>query len=98
MNNEKLYGLYELLYKLVGHTDIACETNYDNDSSLNLDILEQVGNYVIDKLYSNAQWNNDYRASANQIAKKSIRIAKEYKEYIEDILRYDEILGDKENE
>ena len=91
MNGDKLYGLYELLDKLVGHTDIACETNYDDESSDNLDILEQIGNYVIDKLYSNAKWNDDYRASAKHIAKKSIRIAKDYKEYIDSLLEFDNL-------
>ena len=28
----KEYTIEELLDKLVGHTSIACETNYDNDS------------------------------------------------------------------
>lgn len=91
MNSDKLYSLYELLDKLVGHTDIACETNYDDESSDNLDILEQIGSYVIDKLYSNAKWSNDYRASANHIAKKSIRIAKDYKEYIDSLLEFDNL-------
>ena len=89
MNKETYYSLEELLDKLVGHTSIACETNYDNESENNLDILYSIGNYVLDKLYDNAKWNNDYRASANCIAKKSIRFAKDYKEIIDDILNYD---------
>lgn len=86
---EKTYDLQELLDKLIGHTDIACETRYDNESSNNLKILKQVGWYVLEKLYDNAKWNNDYRASANYIAKKSIEITKDFQEYINDILNYD---------
>ena len=87
---EKTYDLQELLDKLIGHTDIACETNYDDESAKNLEILKQVGWYVMEKLYDNAKWNNDYRGSANGLAKQSIRITKDLKEYIDDILRYDE--------
>ena len=85
---EKTYDLQELLDKLIGHTDIYCETHHDNESEKNLEILKQVGWYVMEKLYDNAKWNNDYRASANCLAKKSIRIAEDLKEYIDDILRY----------
>lgn len=85
----KEYKLNELLDKLIGHTDIACETNYDNESKDNLDTLKEVGYYVLDGLYNNAEYNNDYRGSANCIAKKSIKIAKDYKKYIDRILEFD---------
>ena len=85
----KEYKLNELLDKLIGHFDIACETNYDKESENNLDTLEVVGYYVLDALYNNAEYNNDYRGSANCIAKKSIKIAKEYKKYIDSILEFD---------
>lgn len=85
----KEYKLNELLDMLIGHTDIACETNYDNESKDNLDTLDRVGLYVLDALYNNAKYNNDYRGSANCIAKKSIEIAKEYQRYIDSLLEYD---------
>ena len=88
----KEYKLNELLDMLVGHTDIACETNYDDESKNNLETLKSVGLYVLDALYNNAKWNNDYRSSANCIAKKSIEIAKEYKRYIDSLLEFDEDL------
>lgn len=88
----KEYKLNELLDMLIGHTDIACETNYDNESKNNLETLERVGLYVLDALYNNAKWNNDYRGSANCIAKKSIEIAKEYNRYIDSLLEFDDNL------
>ena len=94
--NNKEYKLNELLNMLIGHTDIACETNYDKESEDNLDILEVVGYYVLDALYNNAEYNNDYRGSANCIAKKSIRFAKEYKKYIDIILEFDIDKGSEE--
>ena len=93
----KEYWLNELLNMLIGHTDIACETNYDKESKDNLDILETVGYYVLDALYNNAEYNNDYRGSANCIAKKSIELAKDYKRYIDSILEFDNDLKGEEN-
>ena len=41
----------------------------------------------MNKLYDNAKWYGDYRASANAIAKKSITITENLKEWCDDIIR-----------
>ncbi len=87
---EKEYSLIEIINKLVGHTDIACETRYDDESYNNLELIEDIGNYILEKLYNNARWKNDYRASANSIANRSIDIAKNFQCHLDDILSYDE--------
>ena len=68
-------------------------SNYDNESYANLETLNDIAIYIMDKLYDNAKWYGDYRASADMIAKKSINIAENLKEWCEDIIR-----NKKENE
>lgn len=82
----KQYNLEELLDLLIGHTDIACETNYDNDSFENLYTLEHAVCYLAGKLYNNVDYYNDYRGSANRIAHRSMDIAKELKEFVDDMI------------
>ena len=85
MNKE--YTLEQILDSLIGHTSIACETNYDNESYANLEILNDIAIYIMQKLYDNAEWYDDYRASAKVIANKSINIAENIKEWCDDIIR-----------
>lgn len=83
----KEYTLEQILDSLIGHTGINCETNYDNESYGNLEALNDIAIYIMEKLYNNAKWYGDYRASADMIAKKSINIAENLKEWCEDIIR-----------
>ena len=83
----KEYTLEQILDSLIGHTGINCETNYDNESYGNLETLNDIAIYIMEKLYNNAKWYGDYRASADMIAKKSINIAENLKEWCEDIIR-----------
>ena len=84
MNKE--YTLEQLLDSLIGHVGINCESNYDNESYGNLEVLNDIAIYIMSKLYDNAKWYGDYRASADMIAKKSITIAENLKEWCDDIV------------
>ena len=83
----KEYTLEQILDGLIGHTGIACESRYDDESYANLETLNDIAIYIMNKLYDNAKWYGDYRASANAIAKKSINITENLKEWCEDIIR-----------
>ena len=83
----KEYTLEQILDSLIGHTEIACESRYDDESYANLETLNDIAIYIMQKLYDNAKWYGDYRASANAIAKKSINITENLKEWCDDIIR-----------
>ena len=85
MNKE--YTLEQILDSLIGHTGINCETRYDDESYANLETLNDIAIYIMEKLYDTAKCYGDYRASANMIAKKSINIAENLKEWCDDIIR-----------
>ena len=87
---DKNYTLEQILDSLIGHTGINCETRYDDESYGNLDTLDDVAIYIMSKLYDNAEWYGDYRASADMIAKKSINIAENLKVWCDDIIRMKE--------
>lgn len=84
MNKE--YTLEQILDSLIGHTEIECETRYDDESYSNLETLNDIAIYIMKKLYDNAKWYGDYRASANMIAKKSVNIAENIKDWCDDII------------
>lgn len=84
MNKE--YTLEQILNSLIGHTGINCETYYDDESYGNLETLNDIAIYIMEKLYDNSKWYGDYRASANMIANKSINIAENLKEWCDDII------------
>lgn len=83
---QQCYSINELLEKFVGHTDIACDSNYDDISSNNLEILNEIMWWCIDRLQDNAKWIGDYRASANYLAKKCIKYCENYKKNIDYIV------------
>ena len=85
MNKE--YTLEQILDILIGHTGINCETNYDNESYGDLETLNDIAIYIMQKLYDNAECYGDYRASASMIANKSINIAENLKVWSDDIIR-----------
>ena len=84
--NIKEFNMYEIVDFIIGHTDIACETYYDDKSYENLEYLNDIAIYIMRKLYDNAEWFGDYRASASMLADKSIRIAENIKEWCDDII------------
>lgn len=86
MNKE--FTIYEIIDYLIGHTDVYCETHHDNDSYSNLETLNDIVIYIMDKLLENAKYYGDCRASANNIANKSIVITENIKEWCEDIISY----------
>ena len=67
-------SISHVLDSLVGSTSIACETNHDNRSLENLKELENVSNWLIERLEDNADWYGDHRGSANHIAVKTYEI------------------------
>ena len=83
----KEFTIYEIIDFLIGDVDIYCETNHDKESYSNLENLNDVVVYLMEKLYNNAQYYGDYRASADMIAKKSINIAENLKVWCDDIIR-----------
>lgn len=83
----KQYTLEQILDSLIGHVDINCESYYDDESYANLETLNAIAIYIMEKLYNNAKWYGDYRASADMIANKSIIIAENLKEWCDDIIR-----------
>lgn len=87
---DKHYTLEQILDSLIGHTGINCETRYDDESYGNLETLNDIAIYIMNKLYDNAEWYGDYRASANMIANKSIVIAENLKVWCDDIIRMKE--------
>lgn len=87
---DKNYTLEQILDILIGHTGINCETRYDDESYGNLETLNDIAIYIMQKLYDNAKWYGDYRASADMIADKSIVIAENLKEWCDDIIRMKE--------
>lgn len=87
---DKNYTLEQILDSLIGHTGINCETRYDDESHGNLETLNDIAIYIMQKLYDNAKWYGDYRASADMIANKSIVIAENLKEWCDDIIRMKE--------
>lgn len=87
---DKHYTLEQILDSLIGHTGINCETRYDDESYGNLETLNDIAIYIMNKLYDNAKWYGDYRASADMIADKSIVIAEHLKEWCDDIIKMKE--------
>lgn len=68
------YYIGDILDKIVGDTSIACETNHDNKSIENLEEVEAVANWLIERLENNVASYGDYRCSANDIAIRTYEI------------------------
>ena len=68
------YYISDILDKIVGSTSVACETNHDNQSMENLEEVEAIANWLIERLENNADWYGDYRCSANDIAIRTYEI------------------------
>lgn len=68
------YYISDILDKIVGSTSVACETNHDSQSMENLEEVEAIANWLIERLENNADWYGDYRCSANDIAIRTYEI------------------------
>lgn len=68
------YSIEDILDKIIGSTSAACETRHDNRSIENLEEIEAIADWLIERLQDNVKWYKDYRASANNIAIKTYKI------------------------
>lgn len=59
----------EILDKLIGHTDIWCETNYDNESCDNIENLFIVLQWALDRIENNMHYLNRVEYSAQEIVR-----------------------------
>lgn len=68
------YYIGDILDKIVGSTSVSCETNHDNESIENLQEIELIAEWLLERLEANTLWYGDYRASANDIAIRTYEI------------------------
>ena len=61
----------EILDRLVGSTDVWCETNHDNESLKNLDTLEEVAYWLNERITDNLKYNIRSEYSAQAIVKRT---------------------------
>lgn len=59
----------EILDKLIGHTDIWCETNYDNESYDNIENLFIVLEWALERIENNMRYLNRIEYSAQEIVR-----------------------------
>ena len=59
----------EILDKLIGHTDIWCETYYDNESYDNIENLFKVLQWALDRIEDNMRYLNRIEYSAQEIVR-----------------------------
>lgn len=67
----------EIVDRLIGPTDVWCETNHDNQALDNMEELEQLLYHLIDKVIDNYKYKDRHEASAQALAKQAERILKE---------------------
>lgn len=67
----------EIVDRLIGPTDVWCETNHDNQALDNMEELEQLLYHLVDKVIDNYKYRDRYEASAQALAKQAERILKE---------------------
>lgn len=67
----------DIVDRLIGPTDVWCETNHDNQALDNMEELEQLLYHLIDKVIDNCRYKDRYEASAQALAKQAERILKE---------------------
>lgn len=80
------YYISDILDKIVGSTSVACETNHDNQSIENLQEVELVAKWLLERLQDNIKWYGDYRASANDVAIKTYEIIEYMNSSINDMM------------
>lgn len=61
----------EILDKLVGSTSVWCETNHDNESLENLEILEEVACWLEERITDNLKYEIRSEYSAQKIVKRT---------------------------
>lgn len=91
------YYISDILDKIVGSTSVACETNHDSQSMENLEEVEAIANWLIERLENNADWYGDYRCSANDIAIRTYEIIEKINHVTNELMeiKKDRDVGDK---
>ena len=64
-------SISEILDKLVGSTSVWCETNHDNESLENLEILEEVACWLEERINDNLYYSSRSEYSAQAIVKRT---------------------------
>jgi hypothetical protein len=64
-------SISEILDKLVGSTSVWCETNHDNESLENLEILEEVACWLEERITDNLKYETRSEYSAQEIVKRT---------------------------
>lgn len=64
-------SISEILDKLVGSTSVWCETNHDNESLENLEILEEVACWLEERITDNLKCETRSEHSAQKIVKRT---------------------------
>lgn len=82
----------ELLDKVIGHTGINCESNYDSESLQNLEKLRVIIFELINRLLENTKYQNRHEYSAQMICDKTKFILVEIKEQVDCYLEDTEII------
>lgn len=73
----KEYKLEEILDSLIGHVCSYGDTNFDEISKNNLKTLEDVSDYIMNKLTTNCYYIDSHEGSRVEIAEKSYSIVEE---------------------
>lgn len=84
------YSIEDILDKIIGSTSVACETTHDNRSIENLEEVEAIADWLIERLQDNVKWYKDYRASANNIALKTYEIIEKLNCVTNDLMEHKE--------
>lgn len=82
----------ELLDKVIGHTGINCESNYDNESLQNLEKLRVVIFELINRLLENMKYQSRHEYSAHMICDKTKMVLEEIKEQVDCCLEDNEVI------
>lgn len=75
----------EIVDRLIGPTDVWCETNHDDQAFENMKELEELIYHLIDKVRDNYEYRGRHEASAQALAKQAERILKEIRCMTSDI-------------
>lgn len=88
-NIQTEFNIFEITKKLIGHTGIACESNYDKESWENLELVHDLLIQWMYKLVVDVERYHDAaQASAQRIVARQKNILSEIRDYIKDIERY----------
>lgn len=77
----------EIVDRLIGPTDVWCETRHDDEAYENMKELEQLIYHLIDKVIDNYKYKERYEASAKMLSKQAEGILKEIRCMIDDCIQ-----------